>query len=79
MHSLGVNELVFGKYRSLDEILGEYQRVKPEGVRALLDEGLKFDSLGVTVMGPMPEKPIVEWIEKQRLMGRIRKKRKKGG
>lgn len=77
MQSLGVNELVFGRYRSLDEILGEYQRVKPEGVRALLEEGLKFDSLGVTVMGPMPEKPVVEWVDKTRLMGSKKKKRKK--
>lgn len=66
MQSLGINELVFGRYRSLDEVLGEYARVKPEGVRALMEEVLKFESLGVTVMGPMPEKPVVEWINKVR-------------
>lgn len=66
MQSLGINELVFGRYRSLDEVLGEYARVKPEGVRALMEEALKFESLGVTVMGPMPEKPVIEWISKVR-------------
>lgn len=67
MQSLGINELVFGRYRSLGEVLGEYERVKPEGVRALMEETLKFDSLGVTVMGPMPEKPVAEWINKARV------------
>ncbi len=66
MQSLGINEMVFGRYRPLQEVLSEYERVKPEGVRALLAEAMKFESLGVTVMGPMPEKPIVDWIERAR-------------
>ncbi len=66
MQSIAVNEQVFGRYRSIDEVLAEYDRVKPEDVRDLANEVLLADSLGVTIMGPMPEKPMLDWIEKQR-------------
>lgn len=66
MQSIAINEQVFGRYRSLDEVLTEYSRVKPENVREMANEVLRTDSLGVTIMGPMPEKPMADWVEKQR-------------
>jgi predicted Zn-dependent peptidase len=66
MQSIAINEQVFGRYRSLDEVLTEYSRVKSENVREMANEVLRTDSLGVTIMGPMPEKPMVDWVEKQR-------------
>lgn len=66
MQSIGINELVFGRYRPISEILGEFERVKPEGVRQLAEECLHPETLGITLMGPLPEKPMLEWIDKQR-------------
>lgn len=65
MQSIAINELVFGRYRPISEILGEFERVKSEAVRDLAEEVLPVDRLGVTLMGPLPEKPMLEWIEKQ--------------
>jgi predicted Zn-dependent peptidase len=66
MQSIAINELVFGRYRPIGEILGEFERVKPEAVRELAEESLQPETLGITLMGPLPEKPMLEWIEKQR-------------
>lgn len=66
MQSIGINELVFGRYRPIDEILGEFDRIRADGVKELAQESLDVESLGITLMGPLPEKPILEWTEKQR-------------
>lgn len=66
MQSIAINEQVFGRYRSIDEVLTEYDRVKAENVREMANDVLRTDLLGVTIMGPMPEKPMSEWVEKQR-------------
>lgn len=66
MQSIGINELVFGLYRPISEILGEFDRVKPDAVKHLADESLHPEALGITLMGPLPEKPMLEWIDKQR-------------
>ncbi len=75
MQSIGINEIVFGRYRPISEILGEFERVKPEAVRQLAEESLHPEALGITLMGPLPEKPMLEWIEKQRVKwGRAQKR-----
>lgn len=66
MQSIGINELVFGRYRPIGEILGEFDRIRAEGVKELAQESLDTESLGITLMGPLPEKPLLEWAEKQR-------------
>jgi predicted Zn-dependent peptidase len=66
MQSIAINELVFGRNRPIAEILAEFERVKPEAVRELAEETLHAETLGITLMGPLPEKPMLEWIEKQR-------------
>ncbi len=66
MQSIGINELVFGRYRPIGEILNEFERVKPEAVRQLAEECLHPETLGITLMGPLPEKPMLDWIDKQR-------------
>jgi predicted Zn-dependent peptidase len=66
MQSIGINEIVFGRYRPIGEILKEFDRVKPDAVMALAEESLKPSALGITLMGPLPEKPMREWLEKQR-------------
>ncbi|MDX9731642.1 MAG: pitrilysin family protein [Bdellovibrionales bacterium] len=64
MQSLGINELVFGRYRPIGEVLEEFERVKPEAVQDLAETALRPEVLGITLMGPLPEKPMREWIEK---------------
>ena len=74
MQSIGINELVFGRYRPISEILSEFERVRPEAVRDLAEESLHPESLGITLMGPLPEKPMLDWIEKQRTKwGRVKR------
>ena len=66
MQSIGINELVFGRYRPIGEILGEFDRIRAEGVKELAQESFDTETLGITLMGPLPEKPLLEWAEKQR-------------
>lgn len=66
MQSIGINEIVFGRYRPIAELLEEYDRVKPNAVRELAEEFLQMHDLGIAVMGPLPEKPMLDWVEKQR-------------
>ncbi len=78
MQSIGINEIVFGRYRPIGEILKEFDRVKPDAVMALAEESLKPSTLGITLMGPLPEKPMREWLEIQREKAISRKTLNKG-
>lgn len=76
MQSIGLNEIVFGRYRPIGEVLNEYDRVKASSVRDLADDVLQAAELGITVMGPLPEKPMLQFIEKQRAKMESRLNRK---
>lgn len=79
MQSIGINEMIFGRYRPISEVLAEFERVKPEAVRDLAEESLHPETLGITLMGPLPEKPMLDWIEKQRTkFGRAQKRIARG-
>lgn len=66
MQSIAINEMVFGRSRPIGEVLAEFERVKPQAVRDLAEETLHPETLGITLMGPLPEKPMLDWIDKQR-------------
>lgn len=52
MHSLGVNELVFGKYRPVDEIVAEIENVSEDSVDRYLRERLKPEQMAGVLLGP---------------------------
>ncbi len=52
MNSLGVNELVFGRYRPIEEVMGEIEKVSVDSVREYLDSLWKPSQFGLLLMGP---------------------------
>jgi len=65
MQSLAANEMIFGRYRPVREVLKEFERVKIDGVMALAEKALMPDRLGVAMLGPIPEKPMRDFVARE--------------
>lgn len=52
MNSLGVNEMTFGKYRSVDEVVEEIQAVDEERVNDFIHEKLHPEKMAGVLLGP---------------------------
>jgi len=53
MTSLGVNEMTFGEYMSVESVVESIDQVTAQGVKALAQELLDADKMAVLVMGDM--------------------------
>lgn len=62
MTSLGVNELVFGKYRSVESIIEEIEGVTVKSVNNFLDEKLNLEQISGILLGP-GVKSLTSWWE----------------
>ena len=51
MHSLGVNEMVFGEYRSVDRVIFELDSVTVDSMNSFIEEEVNLDHLAVLVVG----------------------------
>ena len=51
MSALGRGELLHGHVASVDEVLGGYRSVTPEGVRALAEDLFRFDLVSLSAVG----------------------------
>ncbi len=63
MNSLAANEMVFGKYRSVDDVIADIERVSPETVEAYIEMYVDPDRMGMLLMGAVPEAPTRKWLE----------------
>jgi predicted Zn-dependent peptidase len=52
MNSLAVNEMVFGKYRPVDQVVAEIDRVSVDSVDAFVKEKINPENLSFFMMGP---------------------------
>ena len=53
MNSLGVNEMVFGEYRSVDKVIQEIEKVNLDTVHEYIEKFIRPDELGLLLMGAM--------------------------
>lgn len=60
MNSLGVNELIFGKYRSVESIVQEINEVSLKSVHEYLDEKFNLNMLSGIILGPSLS-PLEQW------------------
>jgi len=60
MNSLGVNEMIFGKYRSVDSVVEEIGKVTVNSVNDYLDEKFRVSALSGVLLGPSLS-PLTEW------------------
>lgn len=59
MNSLGVNELVFGQYRPVDQVIGEIEEVSVRSVTDYVRKYFDMDQLSLMVMGDVqPEQAL---------------------
>ncbi len=62
MNSLAVNEMVIGRYRSVDEVIQEIDAVTLESLHEYLHEYLKLDQVGLFLLGDVDEPKTKSWI-----------------
>lgn len=60
MNSLGANEMVFGKYRPIDDVMKEIGTVTQDSVQEYLDKHLDLDRMGLLLMGAV-DKESKKW------------------
>jgi predicted Zn-dependent peptidase len=63
MNSLGVNEMVFGKYRSVDDVMNDVKGVTIDSVHEYIEKYVDLDRLGMFLMGAVPEAPTKRWLD----------------
>lgn len=55
MNSLGVNELIFKKYRPVDDVINDVNDVSRESILTYTQKYLNFDQMGMIVLGEVDE------------------------
>ena len=63
MNSLAVNEMMFGKYRSVDDVMKDVDAVDFDSVHEFISLKMDIESLGMLLMGPLPEAPTMKWLK----------------
>ena len=53
-NSIAISEMVFGEYRSLDQIISDIDRVSKDSVMEFIDLKLDLDHLNLFMLGPKP-------------------------
>ncbi len=62
MNSLGVNEMVFRKYRSAEEIIKEVEGVTLQSMKEYLRTYLDFEKMSVLILGPKGRGSEWKWL-----------------
>ncbi len=63
MNSLAVNEMMFGRYRSVDEVVRDVEKVTLESVHDYIESKFRPESPSILLMGQLPEAPTKKWLE----------------
>jgi predicted Zn-dependent peptidase len=63
MNSVAVNEMVFGRYRSVDDVMVDVEKVNLDTVHEYIETYFDLDRMGIMLMGPLPEGPTRRWLE----------------
>jgi predicted Zn-dependent peptidase len=66
MQSIGVNEMVFKKYKPVDEIIEEINAVTVKSVNQYIRKTFDFDNLGAILMGGGAEE-LKDWFLNQKI------------
>lgn len=61
MTSLGVNEMIFEEYRSVEHVIKEVEQVSEQSVKAYLKDHFDLEKLAVILMGPQVSK-LKPWV-----------------
>lgn len=62
MSSLGVNEMIFEDYRSVESVIEEIEAVNEDSIRHYLKNYFELDKMGMVLMGPKVSE-LKSWVE----------------
>jgi predicted Zn-dependent peptidase len=63
MNSLGVNEMVFGRYRPMAEVVQEVEAVNEKSLKVFLKRRLHLERKGILVLGPEGVGKHAQWLK----------------
>lgn len=63
MNSIAVNDMVFGRYRPVDTVIRDIDKITSDSCHEYLERFMNLEKLGVLVMGAVPEGPTTKWLE----------------
>ena len=63
MNSLAVNEMMFGRYRSVDEVVRDVEKVTLDSVHEFIETKFRPNDPSILLMGQLPESPTKKWLE----------------
>jgi len=63
MNSLAVNEMMFGRYRSVDEVVRDVEKVTLDSVHEYIESKFLPEDPSMLLMGSLPEGPTKKWLE----------------
>lgn len=63
MTSLGVNEMIFNEYRSVESVINEIEKVSAESIKHYLKEHFELEKMSVILMGPKVTE-LKPWVTK---------------
>jgi predicted Zn-dependent peptidase len=62
MHSLAINEMVFGEYRPITSVIDEMERIQLDGVNDFIDTYFDDDQMGIYLLGDLKVKETKKWL-----------------
>lgn len=63
MNSLAVNEMMFGRYRSVDEVVRDVEKVTLDSVHEYIESKFLPNDPSMLLMGALPVGPTKKWLE----------------
>ena len=63
MNSIAVNEMVFGEYRPVDEVVAQIDKVSLGSIHEYLERFIDFNKSGVMLVGDVDEEKGSRWVE----------------
>jgi predicted Zn-dependent peptidase len=63
MNSLAVNEMTFGRYRAVEDVMHDVESVTLDSVHEYIETFIDLDRMGILLMGAVPEGPTKKWLE----------------
>lgn len=63
MHSLAINDMVYGEYRPIQSVIEEMERIELDGINNYIDTFFDEGQIGVYLLGDLKEKETIKWLE----------------
>lgn len=63
MHSLAINEMTYGRYRPIQSVIAEMDKINVAGINNYIDMYFDEDKMGIYLLGDLKEKETQKWLK----------------